>query len=378
VAAGSSPRALGFAELFALALNGIVGVGIFFAPAAIAERSGAALVPAAFLAAALAFAPSVLVYVRLAELLPHDGGPAAHARRAFGETAGFIMGAVGLFAAFASTAAVLRALGEVIAPGSGRLAALALLVGFALVVARGLRLSARAWTALTALKIAAILALLVAGLRAPSLPFADGGRAALLAWPGFGSVLIAAFCFQGFEVTALVAGQGRAARPMLAAFVVAALLYALVVAGPGGLAATGWASHVVTLSSLGIAFAMVAMTPRYVPAMLEGARGSHALLVTVAVVGALVLAGARAELFEVATLAVVAQYTASALALLKLRERPTDALLACGAVGTSAALGSAATLREAAVFVAVLFAAAALSRTVTGKSRARHRSPLDV
>ena len=370
MAPASPPRTLGFAELFALALNGIVGVGIFFAPAAIAERCGSALVPAAFAWAALAFAPSVLVYARLAELLPHDGGPAAHARRAFGDRAGFVVGAVGLCAAFASTAAVLRALGETLAPGGPRFASLGLLVGFALVVARGLRLSARTWTLLTALKIAALVAVLVAvhGARsAPAVPFGP-----TLAWPGFGGVLLAAFCFQGFEVTALLAGQGRVARPMVAAFLVAAWLYGLVVARGAVSATSGWSGHVVTLSSLGIAFAMVAMTPRYVIAMHGAAGERRALLATVVLVGALVLAGARAELFEIATLAVVVQYAASALALVKLRARRADAVVSCGALATSAVLASAATLREAAVFVAVLFAAGALSRTVTGKSPTRH------
>jgi amino acid transporter len=367
---GSPPRALGFAELFALALNGIVGVGIFFAPVAIAERGGPALVPAAFLLAALAFAPSVLVYARLADLLPHDGGPAAHARRAFGDRAGFTVGAVGLFAAFASTAAVLRALGETLAPAGSRFASLALLVAFALVVARGLRVSARTWTALTALKIAALVAVLAGAAHAPR-P-APAVLASSLAWPGLANVLVAAFCFQGFEVTAVVAGQGRAGRPMLAAFVVAASLYALIVARGASLATGSAASHAVTLSSLGIAFAMVAMTPRYVIAMQGVAGERRALLATVVLVGALVIAGARAELFEVATLAVVVQYAASALALLKLRARRSDVVVACGALGTSAVLAAAATLREAVAFVAVLFAAGLLSRTVTGKSPTRH------
>jgi APA family basic amino acid/polyamine antiporter len=371
MASSSPPRALGFAQLFALALNGIVGVGIFFAPAAIAERSGASLVAAAFFWAAVAFAPSVLVYARLADLLPRDGGPAAHARRAFGLRAGFVIGAVGLFAAFASTAAVLRALGETLAPAASKVAALALLASFAGVVARGLGLSARTWTALTALKIAALVAVLAAGHEAHA-PSSPGGSSSPFAWPGFGGVLLAAFCFQGFEVTALLAGQGRAARPMVAAFSCAAALYAVVVARGASLASGGWAAHVVTLSSLGIAFAMVALTPRYVIAMHAAIGERGALAATVGFVGALVLAGARAELFEMATLAVVAQYAASALALLKLRARPTDVVVACGALCTSAVLAAAATLREAATFVAVLFAAGLLSRTVTGKSPTRH------
>jgi hypothetical protein len=193
-----------------------------------------------------------------------------------------------------------------------------------------------------------------------------------LAWPGFAPVLLAAFCFQGFEVTALVAGQGRAARPMLAAFAASAILYAVIVLGGGAVGARAGASWVITLSSLGIAFAMVAMTPRYVTAMLASIGDRCAVATTVVAVGAFVLAGARAELFTVATLAVVLQYTASALALLRLGRGGVDRLVAVGALGTSGVLACGATLREVFSFVAVVFAAGALSRTVTGQSPTRH------
>jgi hypothetical protein len=237
-------------------------------------------------------------------------------------------------------------------------------------VARGLRLSARAWTALTALKVVALVAVAFA---------AHGARAApqvavhpSLAWPGFSAVLVAAFCYQGFEVTALVAGQGRASRPIVAAFLTAALFYAFVVLGGASVASHAGAARAMAVSSLGIAFAMVAMTPRYLTAMVASVGERHALAITVVVVGALVLVGPRAELFTVATLAVVAQYAASALALLRVGAGGGDRLVALGTLGTSAVLAFGASLREGVVFVAVLVAGAVLSRTVTGKSPTRH------
>ena len=380
------------ASLFALALNGIVGVGVFFAPATIVSEGGAgSLLPAFGLAFAL-FCPSLGVFAVLARLLPHDGGPAAHARSVFGERAGFFVGSIGYVAALASTAAVLRALGEAIYPAQGRGVALALLVLFAALVSRGLTMSARVWSSLTVLKTLAIAAFLGAAWAA--LP--ASAEASAWSWPRGSSVLVAAFCFQGFEVTSVVAGRGRAARAMIEAFMVAAVVYMVFVwvadrlwtsgrvaftsADPyGGLASVLGArfSHglgaIVSLSAGGISFGMVAMTPRYAMAAWPALGSRRALLGTACLAGLLLVVDSLAQLFTLATLAVVAQYAASACALWVKAPRPLMRALAAASLGNCAILSLASSAREAALFVALVFAAALVSRTVIEPTPFRHK-----
>lgn len=363
--APASAARLSLLALTALALNGIVGVGIFFAPAAIASERGAGAVLPAFLVACAAFLPSLAVFALLARRVPLDGGPVAHARRAFGDRAAFVVGSVASLSALASTAAVLRGLADGLVPAHGRVGALAALVLFGLVSARGLGVSARGWTVLTALKVAAFASILAAPLaRLEPQPF-------VLQWPSAAAVLVAAFCFQGFEVTSMLAGRGAAARAMVAAFLVAALLYAAVLLrGPGALVAR--LGPLATLSSAGIAFAMVVMTPRYLEATYPGLGARGAWAAVQVLVAALVVADSLAALFSLATLAVVAQYASSALALARLSPRAFDRAVALASLGTCALLATGAARDEVVLFAVVVFAAAVLSRTVTGATPSRH------
>ncbi len=358
---------LSLLALTALALNGIVGVGIFFAPAAIeVDAGGGAIVPA-FVLAFLSFVPSVVVFAVLARRLPHDGGPVAHARSAFGERPAFVVGAVASLSALASTAAVLRGFAESIAPEHARVTALVVLVSSGVVASRGLTVSARGWSVLTALKALAFAWFLFVREAEPS---------SLLpppSWPTASSVLVAAFCFQGFEVTSMLSGRGRASLAMALAFVVATLLYAAVLAR-GAVAPRPSIGSLATLSSGCIAFAMVAMTPRYLEATYTplGKRGAWVL--TEVLVATLVVVDSLARLFALATLAVVAQYASSAIALFKISPRLVERALAVGSVGVCALMATGASSSERVLFVLVVFAATALSRTVTGVTPSRHAS----
>jgi amino acid transporter len=292
-------------------------------------------------------------------------------------------------------------------------AATALVTVLALVCASGLRISARAWTVLTALKLVPLLALVAAwgaaGFPGPAItaapaPPPDWLRAALLA----------TFAYQGFEIVPVIAGHVRAperAVPLatVGSLGVAAVLYFLLQAaalsalpdlasssaplaeaagrlgGPvlGALLGVG-----TSISALGIALGMVAATPHYLAATARGgtlpfgldafdgrAVPRRALFVTWLLVGLLVQAGTRAELFALSSAAVLTQYVvtaASLFALARRRERglgPRHALLALPAALVGLSLVAGASRREALIAGGAVMVGLALRALAPGKAR---------
>jgi len=81
-------RALGLWMLIALVIGNIIGSGVFVLPAALAPYGAASLLGWGIsLGGALMLA---LVYAWLAQIVPNYGGAYAYARRAFGDSAGFV------------------------------------------------------------------------------------------------------------------------------------------------------------------------------------------------------------------------------------------------------------------------------------------------
>ena len=358
-------RAIGPVQLLALGLNGIVGVGIFFAPAAVAARAPGLGTVAVFVVTGLALVPAALAFATLGRRFDEDGGPVVFARAAFGARVSFLVGWVAYVSAFFSTSAVIVGLTRASAPALGidsaggrRAAAVALALLLALVVASGLRLSARVWTVLTVLKLLPLL-LLVGALAAfgRSLPAAASATPSP-SWLAAGLTVV--FAFQGFEIVPVVAGQVRSssrAVPLatIGSLLLAILLYsalalacavalpalassaapladAALVLGGGDLARLVVAGT--SISALGITFGMMVTTPRYLSSL---AAGEHhllsldrttrtgvplrALAVTAAVVSITVGTGELAELFALSSIAVLMQYGVSAAALLVLARR---------------------------------------------------------
>jgi basic amino acid/polyamine antiporter, APA family len=397
-------RALGLFSLLTLGLNGIVGVGIFFAP-----REVAALVPggagiAVYAATALALLPVAAAYAILGGRFDEDGGPYVWARAAFGPGFGFAVGWIAYASALFSTAAVVAGLGEHSAPLLGiapglptRVLGLGCVLGLAGIAASGLRPSAIAWSALTLLKLLplVLVAAALAWVRPPIEPAAAAPAAGNFAR----AALVVVFALQGFEIVPVPAGHvRRSARAVpiatLGSVVLAALLYlalhaACVAAVPdlataraplasaaaalGGAALGTVVAFGTNLSALGIAFGMFAMTPRYLAALgrrdglgpvlsQEDARGvpQVALWGSAAAVAILVASGGLMELFALSSVAVLAQYavTAAALSVLALRRakglRPRHAWPVPLALGAIVLLGRAAEPRELAVAAAVL------------------------
>jgi amino acid transporter len=400
-----APRPVGTLQLLALGVNGIVGVGIFFVPAAVAANAPGFGTVWVFALTGLALLPTAFAFARLGARFDEDGGPVVFARAAFGEDFSALVGWITYVSAFFSAAAVLVGLTQAVAPLVGldgplvrRLAALTLLSLITVVVASGLRLSAWVWTSLTVLKLTPLLLLLAAwavysgptASPAPALPAMGWLRAGLTAM----------FACQGFEVVPVIAGQVRSSaravpRATVGSLVLSVTLYvglawACVVALPdlasssaplvdaaGVLGGAGLGTLVflgTSVSAGAIAFGMMVVTPRYLSSMAAGEGGlwgldrhaadgvpRRALIVTWVLVGAFVAVGELGELFALSSLAVLMQFGVTAAALIALagrRERglrPRDAWPAPLTLVVAFTLaGFGATAREGVVAVGVV------------------------
>ncbi|HSB61608.1 MAG TPA: amino acid permease, partial [Vicinamibacteria bacterium] len=282
-----------------------------------------------------------------------------------------------------------------------------------LVVATGIRISARTWTTLTVLKLLPLLALLAAFLALGTRGPAPAAGAVEVSWLRAGLTVI--FTYQGFEIVPVIAGQVRSsARSVpfatvgslcLAILLYLGLVWACVSALPGlaqeaaplaaaarvhgGEALARLVAWGTSLSALGICFGMMVTTPRYLSALASGERDlfgldrldergvpTRALVVTWAIVTLFVNAGDLSDLFALSSIAVLATYGVSAASLAVLswrRDRglvPAQALLA----GPPIALGLVlvafgATAREGLVALAAVLAGLGLA------AAARPRTP---
>ena len=202
-----------------IALNGVIGAGVFAMPQALAAGVGAAS-PYLILVFGAPMIVIAFAFGLLAARSEATGGPVAYASDAFGPTAGFSVGWLYYLARLASTAANANALLTylaVFAPGLdqglARLAMLLLLLGglTALNVA-GVKGAVRTLSWVTALKLAPLAALVIAGLMAfpPPAPQTPSDAAAV-----GGVSLLLLYAFVGFEMATLTAGETRGARRAL-------------------------------------------------------------------------------------------------------------------------------------------------------------------
>jgi APA family basic amino acid/polyamine antiporter len=352
-------KVLGFSALLALGVNGIVGVGIFFTPNQIAALLPGASGALAYLCTTLALVPIACVYALLGARFDVDGGPYVWARAAFGPAAGFFVGWVTYVSSLLASATIILGMCQFMAPSLGfasplgRLAFGWLSVGaLGAVVAAGLRPSAWAWSALSVAKLVPLLVLVALFALSPARPVLQAERA----------MLIAVFPLQGFEIIPVVAGSALASRrnvPLatLSALLLAATLYVvlqLACAGGvprletaeapllsaarayGGEAAEQLVAAGTNVSALGIAFGMIAMTPRYLSALgtndalgvwlgveTERKVPLRALLVTASAVLLLISVGRFSSILVLASLSVLVQFAvcAGALATLAVRRK---------------------------------------------------------
>jgi len=198
-------RAVGLAGLTAIAVNGVIGSGIFVLPATVAALAGAAS-PAAYILAAILMALVVLCFAEAGSLFEQTGGPYVYARVAFGPFAGFLVGWMFFLSRLAASAAIGNAfvayLGYFwLAAGAGWRRAAVLTLAFGLLTLLnlvGVRTGSRTVNVLTISKMVPLLLFVGVGLFA-----ADPSAYRLLGLPALNALqqasLLLVFAFGGFE-----------------------------------------------------------------------------------------------------------------------------------------------------------------------------------
>jgi amino acid transporter len=357
--------------LIALGINGIVGVGIFFAPAEVAAEVPGTPGVWVYLVTAAAMLPIACGFAALGGRFDVDGGPYVWARAAFGARFAFFVGWVTYVSSLLSVAAVVSGLAHHAGPifGVESDAGIRALAGgctllLAVVASTGLRLSSYVWMGVTVLKLVPLFALVALGVAMfAAVPEVPVRPHPMTAHAIERAVLVVVFASQGFEVVPLLAGSVRRSRSAVPLATVVSLLFATVLyaalhfltarAVPdlghshapladaarayGGSLAFGVVAAGANISALGIAFGMLNTTPRYLSALSDpGALGpwvgvfdtrfvpQRALWTTAAVVLVIVsFLGKLTELFVLSSLAVLAQYAVSlaSLAVLAVREQ---------------------------------------------------------
>jgi APA family basic amino acid/polyamine antiporter len=364
-------RAVGLFSLTAIAVNGMVGSGIFVLPAQVAKFLGPAGL-AAYVIAALAVCLIVLCFAEVATLFDRSGGPYLYARAAFGDLVGFEIGWMLLLARLTSMAAISNAFAAYLgffwpaaATGIGRVLVITASLGIlAFVNFRGVKHGTWMNNLLTVSKLAPLLVFVIAGVF-----LLDPNRPPAWSLPQPSALqqasLLLIFAFGGFEF-AVVPGeeieQPKRNLPiaLLSAIGVVTVLYIMIqfvaqgtlpdlaasttplasasrrFLGPlGGVLLTVGA----VLSTTGTNSALMLITPRILFAMAEGRQlpqifaGVHPRYRTpyVSIVASAVLGWASAMYSGFAALAAISAiarllyYTATCIALLVLRRKMPDA-----------------------------------------------------
>ncbi len=233
-------RSIGFLGIAVVALNGVIGAGIFALPAAIAERAGV-YSPWLFLVVGILVITIVLTFAELSSYFRDTGGPVLYTTVAFGPLVGFSTGWI-LFlsrmtAFAANTAAMAAYLGAVVpwfATDFGR-ALLICAVGGGLTLANyvGVRGGVRTLGFFTFMKLTPVVLMILLGLQyvspetlfPASLPSIDDLG---------GTTLLLIYAYVGFESTTIISGEAKnpqrsLPRALVATTILIGILYFLIV-----------------------------------------------------------------------------------------------------------------------------------------------------
>ncbi len=211
-------RAIGAPGIALVAINSMIGAGIFALPATVAAQAGN-LSPWLFLGIGTLFVTVVLSFAELSSYFRESGGPVLFAKTAFGPLAGFSSGwllYISRLSAFAANttamALYLGALWPWFATDVGRLSFIAVIcVGLTVANFVGVKDGVRTLAVFTFLKLTPIVILVLLGLKEvtgdtllPSnLPTIDD----------FGGLtLLIIYAFIGFEASTIVSGEAKTPR----------------------------------------------------------------------------------------------------------------------------------------------------------------------
>jgi APA family basic amino acid/polyamine antiporter len=233
-------RAVGSFALTAAVINIIVGGGIFRMPSALSAQMGAAA-PLALVAGALAIIPIALCFAAVGSRVQVTGGPYSYLAATFGPFAGFLAGALMWISNFTSSAGVAAALSVQVAnlvPAVAPPLQRALLItGIYLVLfalnAFGVKMGARAITALAALKLTPLFLLAGIGVFFVDWSLVSFSPAAAPSWGALGaSMALVMFAYSGMETALVPSGEVQdPARSVPRATLVAILLVVLLYLG---------------------------------------------------------------------------------------------------------------------------------------------------
>jgi basic amino acid/polyamine antiporter, APA family len=360
-------KPLGLFSLVTLGINATIGVGIFFAPSEVAQSTPGFMGSWVYVLTGAALIPVAFAYGVLGGKFAEDGGPYVWARLSFGPRAAFFIGWLTYISSLLSSATVVTGLTTHIVRVAGadlmsqKAWALLSVGALSLTAASGLTLSSLAWSTLTVLKLLPLLLLSLLALGSMLLGSAPPPAASVAASaPDVARALLTVvFALQGFEVVPVLAGNASVQRAVslatIGSLLVCTLFYAVlhaicVYAVPDlGKEATPlvaaaqvyggefWArllSAGQIISALGIAFGQYVTTPRYLSALGRpdglgswvGATDARqvpqrALWITAVGAGIFVLREDLGSLFALSSIAVLAQYAVSVLALAFLARR---------------------------------------------------------
>lgn len=228
-------RAVGPFSLTAIAVNGVIGAGIFAMPSTIAALLGRAS-PLAYLVAGAAAILIALSFAEAGSYYDRAGGPYIYAREAFGDLIGFEVGWMFLFARLAGSAAVVNAFAAYLTffqPGLGKPISRALVISVATVALgalnyAGVQIGAIVVNILTIGKLLPLFVFVGAGL------FVIDWRALLLPGPpAFGPLreasLVLLFALGGFEFASVPSEEVIESRRYLPFALIAGLSFSTLV-----------------------------------------------------------------------------------------------------------------------------------------------------
>ncbi len=404
-------RAVSRWQLVGLAINDVVGSGVYLLPAAATALLGAASVWAVVLAG-LAVGLLVLCFAEASSYFDQPGGAYLYTREAFGSFVGFEVGWMTWLARVSSIASLANGLVQATvyfwpaAAGVSERAAIisGLILLLAWINVRGVKAGTQAAVALVIAKMLPLVLFIGIGAW-----FVDGARLAIFAAPRGGSLgqatLLLLFAYAGFENTPAAAGEYRNPQrdvpfALLVMILVVTLIYGAVqVVALGtlpGLAQSSsplaeaaarfagrWGAALLTvgamLSIAGNAGNTTLIGPRYLFALACDGYGpqwlarvhpkyhtpASAIVAQTAVALALALSGSFVELATLSVIARVATYVGTAAAVPVLRRRMADrrggVRLPLGATIPVAALALGMALIASATRANLLAAAGALS-----------------
>ena len=357
-------------ELAAMAVNGIIGAGIFGLPSEVFSRIGVYSL-FAFAACALVVVVIILCFAEVGSRFSETGGPYLYAREAFGPLVGFEVGWliwVARLTAFAANSNLLLGYVSFFWPAASvnpwrPIIIASLVVMISLVNILGVRDAAAVSDFFTVGKLIPLVLLIAAGLF-----FIQPVRYSLGPAPGYGefssSCLLLIYAFSGFEMALIPAGEARDPRrnlpfALFTAVGVVAVLYMLIQivcigtlndlaaskrpladAASGFLGSAGGAIvsagalvsilgnlNVILLAGSRLPFAMAERSelPKFIGSVHHRFRTPHvSILITAAVMLALTLSGTFVYAATISAIARLLTYAASCAALPVLRKRERD------------------------------------------------------